>query len=47
MTMGWKYAKPIKEKLITLEEPGKALPFDSDRGLVEEVMARCDIRALV
>jgi len=47
MTMGWKYAKPIKEKLITLEEPGKALPFDADRGLVEEVMARCDIRALV
>lgn len=47
MTMGWKYAKPMKEKLITLEEPGKALPFDADRGLVEEVMARCDIRALV
>ena len=47
MTMGWKYAKPIKEKLITLEEPGKVLPFDADRGLVEEVMARCDIRALV
>ena len=47
MTMGWKYAKPIKEKLITLEEPGKALPFDADRELVEEVMARCDIRALV
>jgi len=47
MTMGWKYAKPIKEKLITLEEPGKVLPFDADRGLVEEVMARCDIRSLV
>jgi hypothetical protein len=46
MTMGWKYAKPIEEKLITLEEPGKALPFDADRGLVEEVMARCDIKAL-
>lgn len=47
MTMGWKYANPIKEKLITLEEPGKALPFDADRGLVEEVMSRCDIKALV
>lgn len=47
MTMGWKYARPIKEKLMTLEEPGKALPFDADRGLVEEVMAQCDIRALV
>jgi hypothetical protein len=47
MTMGWKYGKPIKEKLMTLEEPGKMLPFDADRGLVDEVIAQCDIRALV
>ena len=47
MTTGWKYAKPIEGKLLTLEEPGKALPFDADRGLVEDVMARCDIKALV
>jgi hypothetical protein len=47
MTMGWKYGKPIKEKLMTLEEPGKTLPFDADRGLVDEVMAQCDIGALV
>lgn len=47
MTMGWKYAKPIKEKLITLEEPGKPLPFDADRRLVDEVTAQCDIKALV
>ena len=47
MTMGWKYAKPIKEKLMTLEEPGKALPFDADRGLVDEITAQCDIEALV
>lgn len=47
MTMGWKYAKPIKEKLMTLEEPWRALPFDADRGLVDEVTAQCDIEALV
>ncbi len=47
MTMGWKYGKPIKEKLMTLEEPGKMLPFDADRGLVDEVMVQCDIGALV
>lgn len=47
MTMGWKYAKPIREKLMTLEEPGKPLPFDADRGLVEEVTARFDIKALL
>jgi hypothetical protein len=47
MTMGWKYGKPIREKLITLEEPGKPLPFDADRGLVDEVTAQCDISALV
>jgi len=47
MTIGWKYAKPIKEKLMILEEPGKALPFDTDRRLVDEVMAQCAIEALV
>ena len=47
MTMGWKYARPIREKLMTVEEPGKPLPFDADRGLVEEVTARFDIKALV
>ncbi|MGB2584210.1 MAG: hypothetical protein WBC89_08670 [Dehalococcoidia bacterium] len=47
MTMNWKYAKPIKEKLMTLEEPGKTLPFDADRRLVDEVTAQCDIKALV
>jgi hypothetical protein len=47
MTMGWKYARPIKDKLMTLEEPGKALPFDADRGLVDEVTAQFDVTALV
>ena len=47
MTMGWKYSKPVAEKLMALEEPGKVLPFDADRGLVDEVTAQCDIKALV
>ena len=47
MTMGWKYGMPIKEKLMTLEEPGKMLPFDADRGLVDEVIEKCSIGALV
>lgn len=47
MTIGWKYAKPIKEKLMKLEEPGKPLPFDADRRLIDEVLAQCDIKALV
>ena len=46
MTMGWKYGNPIKEKLMTLEEPGKFLSFDADKRLVEEVTAKFDIRAV-
>jgi hypothetical protein len=45
--MGWKYAKPINEKLMKLEEPGKPLPFDADRRLIDEVMPQCNIEALV
>lgn len=43
MTMGWKYGKPVKEKLLNLEEPGKPLPFDADRRLVEEITSKFDI----
>ena len=45
--MAWKYGRPIKEKLLTLEEPGKPLLFDADRRLVDEVLAQCDVNALV
>jgi len=45
MSMGWKYAKPIKEKLMTLEEPGKFLPFDADKRLVEEITSKFDVGA--
>ena len=47
MTMGWKYARPIKEKLMTLDDPGKPLPFDADRRLIDDVTAQCDVKALV
>jgi hypothetical protein len=43
MTTGWKYGKLLKERLMTLEEPGKALLFDADKGLVEEITQKFDI----
>jgi hypothetical protein len=46
MTTGWKYGKISKERLMTLEEPGKALLFDADKGLVEEIIAKFDIGAI-
>lgn len=47
MTLAWKYGRPMKDKLLTLEEPGKPLLFDADRRLVDEVLAQCDVNALV
>ena len=46
MTTGWKYGKPIKEKLMALEEPGKVLLFDLDKGLVEDITSKFDIGAV-
>jgi hypothetical protein len=46
MTTGWKYGKPIKEKLMALEEPGKVLLFDLDKGLVEDVTSKFDVGAI-
>jgi hypothetical protein len=46
MTTGWKYARPAKEKLMTLEEPGKELLFDADKGLVDEVSAKFNLSAI-
>jgi hypothetical protein len=46
MTTGWKYGNIAKEKLLTLEEPGKTLLFDADKGLVEEIMAKFDITSI-
>lgn len=46
MTSGWKYGKITKEKLMTLEQPGKALLFDADKGLVEEITRKFDIATM-
>ncbi len=46
MTTGWKYGKPNKEKLMALEEPGKVLLFDLDKGLVEDVTSKFDVGAV-
>jgi len=43
MTTGWKYGKIIKERRMTLEEPGQSLLFDADKGLVEEITKKFDI----
>lgn len=43
MTTGWKYGKILKERLMTLEEPGKPLLFDADKGLVEEITGKFNI----
>jgi len=46
MTTGWKYGKPMKEKLMALEDPGKVLPFDLDKGLVEDITSKFNIGAV-
>jgi hypothetical protein len=33
--------------LHTLEDPGRPLAFDADRGLIEEVSQRCDLKSFV
>lgn len=47
MKIRYRYGKPIPERLHTLEEPGRPLAFDADRGLIAELSQRCDVKALV
>lgn len=47
MTIKYRYGRPIPERLLTLEEPGKPLPFDADKGLIADVSAACGIKAFV
>jgi hypothetical protein len=47
MTMKYRYGRPMPEKLFTLEEPGKPVLFDADKGLIAEVSAACDVKAFV
>ena len=45
MTTGWKYGKISKERWMTLEEPVKALLFDADKGLIEEITQKFNVAA--
>jgi hypothetical protein len=47
MTIKYRYGRPIPERLLTLEEPGKPLLFDADKGLIADVSAACDVKAFV
>jgi hypothetical protein len=47
MTIKYRYGRPIPERLFTLEEPGKPVLFDADKGLIAEVSAACDVKAFV
>jgi hypothetical protein len=47
MKSRYRYAKPIPDRLHTLADPGSALAFDADPGLIEEVSERCDVKAFV
>jgi hypothetical protein len=43
----YRYGKPIPDRLMTLEDPGRPLAFDADRGLIEDLSQRCDIKSFV
>ena len=43
----YRYGKPIPDRLHTLEDPGRAVAFDADRGLIAELSERCDVKSLV
>jgi len=47
MTIKYRYGKPIPERLLTLEKPGKPLLFDADKGLIADVSAACGVKAFV
>jgi len=47
MATGWKLGKvPIQDRLMTLEQPGKPLLFDADKGLVDDISARFNIATI-
>jgi hypothetical protein len=47
MATGWKLGKaPIKDRVMTLEQPGKPLLFDVDKGLVDDITSRFNVTAL-
>jgi hypothetical protein len=47
MKIRYRYGKPISERLLTLEDPGRPLAFDADRGLIEELSQQYDVKSFV
>lgn len=47
MSLNYRYGRPMKDRLMTLEDPGKPLVFDAARGLADEVLAQYDVKAFV
>jgi hypothetical protein len=47
MKIRYRYGNPIPERLLTLEDPGRPLAFDADRGLIEELSQQCDVKSFV
>jgi len=46
MKIKYRYGSPIKERLLVLEEPGRPLAFDADRGFVVEMSSRHKVASL-
>ena len=46
MKITYRYGSPIKERLLVLEEPGRPLAFDADRGFVVEMSSRHNVASL-
>src|SRR3989304_3755743 len=46
MRIKYRYGSPIKERLLVLEEPGRPLAFDADRGFVVEMSRRHSLPSL-
>ncbi len=47
MKSPYRYGKPIPSRLHTLQDPGRTLAFDADRGLIAELSQRCDVKSFV
>ena len=46
MKIKYRYGSPIKERLLVLEEPGRPLAFDADRGFVLEMSSRHNVSTM-
>jgi len=46
MKINYRYGSPIKERLLVLEDPGRPLAFDADRGFVVEMSSRHNAASL-